>query len=184
MPKIEDDIFVPPTLVYRAAKELTAIEVSLYTSVERTTQRTLLDLDGLIEQMRLRGMGDAEIRAFLLSDLKQGGRYFGAYVNAIGRSVTNALEEAGGVASRGVFESEGIKEFQWQTAGGNVCPDCKDRSGRIRTMEQWRQVGIPKSGFSVCASNCNCVLVPSGSGRKIRQRAVRKKELREKFLNS
>ncbi len=129
MPEIEDDVFVPPSLVYRAAKGLTAIEVSLYTSVERTTQRTLLDLDGLIEQMRLRGMGDAEIRAFLISDLRTGGRYFGAYVNALGRLVTNALEEAGGVASREVFESQGIKEFQWQTAGGSVCPDCKDRSG-------------------------------------------------------
>ena len=162
-------------------EELTAIEVSLYNSVQRTAERTLLDLDELIEQMRLRGMDDAEIRAFLLSDLEDGGRYFGAFQNAIGRIVTNSVEEAGGVASRGVFQRAGVREFLWQTAGGNVCPDCKERSGRVRTMDQWRLVGIPKSGFSVCGSNCNCVLVPSGSGRSIRQRAERKRELREKF---
>ncbi len=162
-------------------EELTAIELSLYNSVERTAQRTLFDLDELIEQMRLRGMDDAGIRSFLLSDLEDGGRYFGAFQNAIGRIVTNAVEEAGGVASRGVFERAGITEFQWQTAGGNVCPDCKERNNRTRTMEQWRLVGIPKSGFSVCGSYCNCVLVPSGSGRNIRKRAERKRELKLKF---
>ena len=162
-------------------QELQAIEVSAYLSVERITQRTLIDFDELISTMRSRGMGDGQIRAFLLSDLQGEGRYFSSFTNAIGRHTTNALEEAGSVASRAVFEANGIKEFQWQTAGGNVCPDCKDRSGRVRTLEQWRLVGIPKSGFSVCGSNCNCVLVPSGKGRGIRNRSERKRELRERF---
>ncbi|HCI03987.1 TPA: hypothetical protein DE059_03595 [Candidatus Peribacteria bacterium] len=162
-------------------EELTALEISLYTSIDGTTQTTITSIEELIGKMRLQGMDDDSIRRFLVNDLKSGGRIFGTYTNALGRFTTNAVEEAGGIASRGVFERAGITNFQWQTAGGNVCPDCISRSGDTRTMEQWRMVGIPKSGFSVCGFNCNCVLVPSGKGRSVRNRAARKKELKEKF---
>ena len=102
---------------------------------------------------------------------------------ALGRTVSNTVEEAGGVASRALLEEAGVEEWQWQTAGVNVCPDCKPRNGDVRTLDQWRLVGLPKSGFSVCGHSCQCTLVPAGKGRKIRRRAERKKELKERFGN-
>tara|TARA_R110000824_G_scaffold252854_6_gene441672 strand:- start:5572 stop:6078 length:507 start_codon:yes stop_codon:yes gene_type:complete len=164
-------------------EELQTIEVYLANSVQRTVDKTLIDLEDLIETMKFRGMANSEIRTVLKNDLREGGRYFGAFSNGLGRTVGNTVEEAGGVASRALFEQAGVEQWQWQTAGVNVCPDCKPRNGDIRTLDQWRLVGLPKSGFSVCGHSCQCTLVPSGKGRKIRRRAERKKELKERFGN-
>lgn len=40
-----------------------------------------------------------------------------------------------------------------------VCEDCLDRKDEINTMEFWENIGLPKSGFSMCQEGCRCRLV-------------------------
>lgn len=166
-------------------EELDALEITIGVSLSVATGKTLLDLEGIVAEMRLSGISDDAIRNLLLADLAEGGIIFGQYKNAVKNMAKNSAEWAGSIASRTIFEEKGIKEFQWVTAGGNVCPDCEDRHLETRSMEEWRLVGLPKSGFSVCRQHCNCVLVPGTyTGENLNEplrRAERKAELRKKF---
>ena len=41
-----------------------------------------------------------------------------------------------------------------------MCTDCERRSGEVETMDFWKTVGLPQSGFSICRYNCRCQLIP------------------------
>lgn len=151
-------------------EELDIMEASLLVMLAAAVSKTVLELQAQIETMRLAGMIDAEILNVLASDLGAGGRIFGAFKNSIKSSVINAPERAAALAMGAVWAANEISSFQWITAGGRVCPDCEPRHGEVMTMIEWRTVGVPKSGFSVCGANCRCVLVPEAySGENLEQ---------------
>ena len=39
-----------------------------------------------------------------------------------------------------------------------VCEDCLDRKDRVGTMEYFKLIGLPQSGFSMCQQGCGCRL--------------------------
>ena len=43
---------------------------------------------------------------------------------------------------------------------GKVCVDCEKRQGETGTLEFFKTIGVPASGFSVCQGNCRCLLLP------------------------
>lgn len=53
------------------------------------------------------------------------------------------------------------KLFYWTVVSAKPCPDCQGRDGQGRTMEEWRTVGLPGSGWSICNRHCRCVLTES-----------------------
>ena len=113
-----------------------------------------------INSMRLSGMASSEIRKVLVADLITGGRIFGQFKNGVKRISKNAIEEAGNIAALKSFEQKGMKQYKWITVGKNICPDCKPRHATTGDLEFFRNIGMPKSEFSVCGHNCNCQLVP------------------------
>ena len=124
--------------------------------------KTVLDLTTLIQTMKASGVSNAIIKETLMADLAEGGRLFGGFRNQVKNTVKSGIGRASNAATLNIFTEAGIKEFRWQTIGGdNVCPDCDDRSDEINTMEYWKTVGIPKSGFSVCQDHCYCELLPA-----------------------
>ncbi len=40
-----------------------------------------------------------------------------------------------------------------------VCKDCFERKDEVGTMEFFRAIGLPQSGFSMCQEGCGCRLV-------------------------
>ncbi len=40
-----------------------------------------------------------------------------------------------------------------------VCKDCLERKDEVETMEYFRIIGLPQSGFSMCQMGCGCRLV-------------------------
>lgn len=53
-------------------------------------------------------------------------------------------------------------KFMWVTRGDEaVCPSCEPRHGEIKTMAQWRVLGLPGSGALICSAECRCQLVPA-----------------------
>ena len=113
-----------------------------------------------VNSMRLSGMNNAEIKKIIVADLITGGRIFGQLRNGVKRISKNAIEEAGNVASVKKFMNNDLRRFKWITVGKNICPDCQLRHGRIGDINYFSTIGLPKSEFSVCGTNCNCQLVP------------------------
>jgi hypothetical protein len=125
--------------------------------------KTVADLETLIGTMRASGATDKAIREVLLSDLNSGGRIFGAFRNqfkSIGEFAVGRLSQYGSYYE---MVTAGVKEFKWQSAGKNICPDCKARHGQTGSWEEFEMMGLPKSGFSVCGGYCNCDLVTTGN---------------------
>ena len=113
-----------------------------------------------INTMKVSGMAASEVRKVLVADLIAGGRIFGQLRNGVKGISKNAIEEAGNIAAQKAFEQQGLKQYKWISVGKNVCPDCKPRHGTTGDLEYFKAIGMPKSEFSVCGLNCNCMLVP------------------------
>ena len=118
------------------------------------------NLTSKINSMSLSGMSQKEATKILLADLITGGRIFGQFKNGVKRISKNAIEEAGNVAALQKFRQANYNEYKWITVGKNICPDCKPRHGMTGDISYFSTVGLPKSEFSVCGTNCNCQLVP------------------------
>lgn len=52
-------------------------------------------------------------------------------------------------------------KFMWLTSGKNVCPSCEPRHGKVKTMRQWKALGLPGSQGLVCSDECKCQLLPA-----------------------
>tara|TARA_R100001463_G_scaffold579_5_gene2467 strand:+ start:3709 stop:5001 length:1293 start_codon:yes stop_codon:yes gene_type:complete len=113
-----------------------------------------------INTMKVSGMAASEVRKVLVADLIAGGRIFGQLRNGVKGISKNAIEEAGNIAAQKAFEQQGLKQYKWISVGKNVCPDCKPRHGTTGDLDYFKAIGMPKSEFSVCGLNCNCMLVP------------------------
>ena len=171
--------------VPRTEDALNELEIIIGSALTTATSKTILDLEQTITALRATGASTDAIREGLLQDLREGGLIFGTYRNSIKNTTSNAVQFMSDAGIRGKYGDEGIEEFRWVTAGGNVCEDCKPRHGRVATWQEWSTVGLPKSGFSVCKTNCQCQLVPSNYDddeiKGVVRRRERKKQLEEKF---
>jgi len=128
--------------------------------LKKTVNVTTINLETLIETMRATGASDDVIRAVLLNDLTSGGRIFGQFRNqfkALGEYGIGHLAQAG-------INSQLPKDeiLRWQAVGKSICPDCQDRHGQLGTVEEWKLIGEPQSGFSICGMHCKCTLVRTG----------------------
>ena len=132
--------------------------------MDSAVNKTVVDIQTLISQMRASGATDDVIREVLQRDLETGGRIFGGLRSQFKATGDFAVSQMSNIGSAYEMTTEGLREFQWQTAGTNICNDCKGRSGDIKSWEEWETVGLPATGWSVCGSHCKCTLVPSGTG--------------------
>jgi hypothetical protein len=135
------------------------LEILLMHQIQTTAAQTTLTLSEAIARMKASGMSNEAIREVLLNDLNTGGRLFGQFKNAVKSTVSGAIGRAGVMATVNTYKKAGVKKARWITAGVNVCPDCRARHNLEGTMEFFENIGMPKSGFSVCQDNCNCTLV-------------------------
>jgi len=136
------------------------LEIILANEIKVTAQKMTLTLEEAIVQMKASGMSNDNIRQILLDDLNNSGRLFGQYKNAVKSSVSNSVGRNSGKRTRVKLEEAGIQQYIWITAGKNTCVDCDPRHGETGTMEYFRTIGLPQSGFSICNTNCQCQLLP------------------------
>jgi hypothetical protein len=113
-----------------------------------------------VEVLRGAGLSEAAILATLAGDLSSHGRIFGEFRNAIKRAVVLGVMQSFRIGQDNIYGDQ--LEFKWISVGSpKICPDCEDRVGQIRTWDEWQELGVPASGFSVCKENCYCQLVPA-----------------------
>ena len=52
------------------------------------------------------------------------------------------------------------EEWQWITISSKPCPDCEARAGKTMPLDQWRKLGLPGAGRTICGAYCKCELIP------------------------
>lgn len=114
------------------------------------------------DSMVLGGMDPKAALTVLKADQVNIGRTFGQYKNGMKNLVLNAIRGSANVSMFEVYEESEVELFIWVTVSGDPCPQCLVRQGEVLTLEGWRALGLPKSGFSVCTDDCKCVLLPEG----------------------
>ena len=82
------------------------------------------------------------------------------------RIIAGAVNDSWGVGTelRQVEDATDEKLYTWRVESGNPCPDCSSRNGQRMTLPEWQAAGLPRSGFSVCGTNCKCTLDSKAEG--------------------
>ena len=148
MPNLDD-------LENNANVDLNTLSISLRTAATRTAAT----LEELIARALETGMTKEALRAYLLQDLEEGGRIFGEFRRAIAASGNGIIRDFSDTGQWAEDDDKQVARFMWIAVMINTCPDCMERHGRIKTMEDWEQEGLPRAGFTVCRSHCQCNLV-------------------------
>ena len=134
--------------------QMTAMEISLSSAVTRT----VASLDEIIDRLRLMGLSDDAILTQLETDLRDGGRIFGEFRRAVKATTEGTI---GSISTDAYLDEFGTDiDFTWIAALVNTCEDCLSRHGDVRKYAEWEKAGLPRTGWSVCRANCQCVLVP------------------------
>ena len=113
-----------------------------------------------IEVLRGTGVTNTAIANILRNDLATNGRIFGEFRNSLKRGIAGGIMQSFRVGQDNIY-GDRIK-LKWISVGSpKICIDCESRIGQIKGWEEWKSIGLPASGFSVCKENCYCQLVPS-----------------------
>lgn len=136
-------------------RELESMEISLSAAVTRASA----SLKEIVGKLSVSGFSAARIRKVLEDDLADGGRIFGEFRRAISATTEGTLGRISTDAYLAEFGTE-IK-YTWIAALVNTCDDCLPRHGQVKDLATWEAEGLPRTGWSVCRENCQCVLVPA-----------------------
>ena len=113
-----------------------------------------------IEVLRGAGLSDRAIVGTLNGDLSTNGRIFGEFRNNVKRAIILGVMQGFRVGQDNIYGDS--LTFKWVSVGSpKICPDCKARVGQVKSWDEWQELGVPASGFSVCKEYCYCQLVPS-----------------------
>ena len=115
-------------------------------------------LEGEIQRMFIAGMDQNEILNRLTEDLVSGGRIFGSFRRNLSETIGKNYDD---LSQGEIFEEDpAAAVWEWIVTSSNPCPDCLPRHHEKATYEEWKSIGLPRSGFSVCKERCKCVLLP------------------------
>jgi hypothetical protein len=136
-------------------KELDTLEILLSAKINRSS----VSIEEYIQMRQIQGASLEAIRSDLLTDLKDGGRIFGEFTNALKPTFagsTNRFRDAGALAEMGISN-----KYLWVAVLVNTCPDCLERHNQKKDWAEWEAEGLPRTGATVCKEHCKCVLVPA-----------------------
>lgn len=139
----------------KTGKVLQALSINLRTKAARSA----LTLSEFIETQLASGVSQESLETILLQDLNEGGRIFGEFFNSIGADIKGRLGEVANVTAKVEFGTDPQKKKVWIAALVNTCPDCLPRHGQVDTEENWELRGEPRTGWSICRTNCQCQLL-------------------------
>src|ERR1039458_6883153 len=100
----------------------------------------------------------------IVAELKDATAGLGARYSAFQRSLVvttdSFVSSAGGV----VVLTGVTGALTWITVlDTKVCGDCDKRHGVTQSAQEWIDLGLPRSGWSVCTGFCRCILVPTSA---------------------
>jgi hypothetical protein len=121
-----------------------------------------LKLSNLIKALETRAMTNEQVINVLLDDLENDGVIFGGLKRQLIGNAQEFVETTESRLTMEQFEKEsGEEKGTWIAVLVNTCKDCLPRHGFTKTFSKWEELGMPKSGFSVCKSKCQCQVFPA-----------------------
>jgi len=122
-----------------------------------SAQKTAITLEAYVESRLLQGASAESIREALLTDLNEGGRMFSEFRRSIRSTAVGSVNR---VSDAGLYSEWGVdREYRWSAVLINTCDDCLSRHGIAKTWDEWESLGLPRSGSTICRSNCHCQLL-------------------------
>lgn len=114
-------------------------------------------LDEYIDSQIKKGESQEDLKKRLLKDLNEDGPIFKDFTHAIKATPNGHIKN---YKPKKPWPADGILTFKWDSCLlKNTCEECRSRHGQIKTMEEWKKVGIPRSN-KVCGEKCKCMLLP------------------------
>ena len=111
-----------------------------------------------INILRQAGLGDTGIIESLRTDVLNNGRIFGECGHSIKRGIVSGVMQGSRIGQDKVY---GNQLMQWISVGTpKICEDCEKRVGEIRSFQEWLDLGLPATGWSICREFCYCQLIP------------------------
>ena len=137
--------------------------IVLNASLSAEALKQSITLENLIKRMRSQGISTANIRTFLLRDLREGGQIFGDFKAKIKSNIKGSIEDVSSHEIRKEFPNAQL--WDWLAISDKrLCPDCEERSGMgSQPWDSWVSIGLPRTGMTICQESCRCDMVPSGS---------------------
>ena len=70
------------------------------------------------------------------------------------------------ISSDGLEPYPDDTKMMWIAVGGHeICSDCLNRAGVIKTISEWEQDGMPGDGKTKCGDDCYCILEPASTAK-------------------
>lgn len=143
----------------RMAEKSTKVFRALQINLQAQASRTAVTLQEFISSQKAAGVSDAILERVLLEDLTSGGRIFGEFNRGLQLNIQGRLGQLSNEATKVELGVEDETPMTWIAALVNTCPDCLPRHGETDTAKNWELRGEPRTGWSVCRSNCQCQLI-------------------------
>lgn len=144
------------------------LRITLTEAMLFQAEKNTITIEQEIRKLKDGGMSESAIRELLLQDLvSDESTLFGQFKNAMREEIAGTMAQAFEQGVAEVFQAElgGEIDCRWTTVGDDdVCEDCDPRAGMVRSLTEWRAIGLPKSGFSRCDRRCRCEISPTAAG--------------------
>lgn len=142
-------------------REIESMAIYLSTKAAKSA----LTIREFIDARFLAGSSAEEIEAQLLGDLLNNGRMFSEFRRSIKSTVRGSVNR---VRDIGYFsELEVDRKYRWSAVLVKTCSvpgtleGCIQRHNLVKTWDEWEEIGLPRTGATVCRENCHCVLIPA-----------------------
>jgi len=119
-----------------------------------------ISLDEYIKIRLAEGTTKEALKEELLKDLAEGGPIFKDFRKMFKPTFAKSFKR---------FNNNELEDIKWplqyiwtslHSSKYPSCPDCLERDKQLKTWEEWRKIGLPRSGKTRCKKNCKCVLIP------------------------
>jgi len=113
--------------------------------------------------MKAREISDQQVIDVLLDDFDNDGALFRGLKRSLGNTVTSTAGNVENIVTVDQWEEERSGQvYTWICALRLTCPDCLPLHGTSQSYSEWKaSPGLPRTGWSVCRSHCECILIPN-----------------------
>lgn len=145
----------------------TELLVRIVTDMASEANKTQVDVDAYVDAALASGMTEEAVRDLVFGGGSVTTRTF---TDAFKRRIVSIIDGAinkgwgDGMVARQVESGPLDQLYTWRAESAKPCPDCSARNGDKRSMAEWAIAGLPRSGWSLCGSNCKCILDKAGAG--------------------
>lgn len=129
----------------KSIKKPSSTSAKLNVNIQSSIDKNIDDIETQFEELNKKGFSENEIKENILEELGS-------------KKDEPEFEWVLGECKLTEQDLEFCKDEGIELKDGKYCPDCVSRSGETGTMDFWRTVGKPKSGWSICGEGCGCRL--------------------------